>query len=94
MSDTETIEYEKKESERHDDFPSIGMELFKKIHIKTAILLFIASVIIFSDFFVANVIPKSMVNIDMPDNKGTLLQLLLLTLTYIVIDLLVQGKVL
>ena len=93
--DSETIDTSAIGEKSNDDFPSIGMELFKKINVKVAVLLFVASIIIFSDYFVANAMPKKFINDgNMPDTKGTLLQLVLLTFSYIILDLLVQGKVL
>jgi hypothetical protein len=90
--DTETIT--KKEKSDNDDFPSIGMDIFNKINFKIAILLFIVGGIIFSDIFIENMLPKNLVDVGTPNSKGTLIQLLLLSFAYIVIDLLVRGKVL
>ncbi len=68
--------------------------LIKKVNYKTAILIFLIGILIFSDIFTNNVL----INIDGAtydgekiSSKGTTIQLMILSLCYIVIDLLRQG---
>jgi hypothetical protein len=92
MKDTETLG--SKKDLRHD-MPQILASLIKKINWKVALFLIIFSVLIFSDIFIENVL--SMMNDTLyggiPNTKGTVVQILTLTVLYILIDLLVQGGV-
>ena len=102
MSDTETLtpvsekssKIQKKEAK--SDFPSMCIDLCKKINFKTAIFLFIVGTIIFSDVFIENCLTKSEYTdgAGMPTSQGTFIQMLTLILTFLMIDLLVQGKIL
>lgn len=97
-SDSETLieskNVEKHNEEVHGDFPSIGVELIKKINFKIAIFLFLIGIFIFSDVFIENFLPKNVVDGYCADSKGTVIQLLIFVLLYIIIDLLVQGNIL
>lgn len=78
-----------------DDFPSMLVNLLTSINIKIAIFIFIIGMIIFSDMFVLNVLSSfkdAVNNIQTPTTNGTVIQLICLTIGYICIDLLVQGK--
>lgn len=77
----------------HDDFPSIFIELIKKINFKVAFFLYFIGVIIFSDVFIENILSKNMINGDCADSKGTMIQLLVLVSAYILIDILVKYQV-
>ena len=83
-----------KTTESHDDFPSMSVDLFRRINFKTAIFLFITGIFIFSDIFIENVLPKKYINADCADTIGTTIQLTMLVLAYLVIDLIVQGGLL
>ena len=97
MSDTETLTDNKKQGNKYNtdevsgDFPSIGIELLKKTNFKIAIFLFLIGLFIFSDVFIENFLPKNNVDGYCADSKGTMIQLLIFVLLYLVIDLLVQG---
>lgn len=77
-----------------DDFVSMGTVLCKKVNIKIAIGLFILGMIIFSDLFISILekISKSYVEGLNTTTKGTVVQLLLLCIGYIIIDLIVQSE--
>ena len=77
-----------------DDFPSIFMDITKKINFKLAFLLYIAGLIIFSDIFIENVLTSSMVDGICTNTKGTMMQLLLLVISYIILDLSIQTHLL
>jgi hypothetical protein len=83
------------EKER-DDFPSLGIDLLKKINFKVAIFLFAISFLLNSDIFIEKVLTKfkNAVNGDLPTSKGIVIQLVMLTIGYIIIDLFVQSGVL
>ena len=80
--------------EKNSDFPSIGIDLIKKINFKTAIFLFIIGIFIFSDTFIENILPSKFVYAGCTNSKGTVAQMLLLVFAYIVIDLMVSSKIL
>jgi hypothetical protein len=88
----------KVDEETGDDFPSMFVDIFKKINFKIAFFLFIVGIFIFSDIFIENIIkpwsPDSVDGSDVPTSKGVFIQLIFLTLGYIGLDLLVQGGVL
>ena len=98
MDDTETLNSNKKQKgnkyntdDVSGDFPSIGIDLLKKTNFKIAIFLFLIGIFIFSDIFIENFLPKNNVDGYCADSKGTMIQLLVFVLLYLVIDLLVQG---
>jgi hypothetical protein len=80
--------------EKNSDFPSIVVDLIKKINFKTAIFLFIIGIFIFSDTFIENVLPSKFVYAGCTNSKGTVIQMLLLVFSYIFIDLMVSNKML
>lgn len=92
--DTEILSNCEKTNDGLDDFPRIGIDLIKKISFKTSIFLFLAGLFIFSDMFIENFLPKTMVDGLCADSKGTSIQLLVLVIVYILIDLLVRGGIL
>jgi len=95
--DSETLDtpsYSEVEKEPDNDFPGMSVDLVKKINFKVAFFLLLIGMFIFSDIFMNNVLPESMHEGGMPTSKGTMVQLMLLVMGYIVIDLLVQGEIL
>ena len=104
MSDTETLTNDKKYKtsqekckydEGNSDFPSMGVELFKKINFKVALFMFLIGLIILSDMFIEKFIPiEYQDGTNNPNTKGTFLQLLVMVILYIIVDLLVQGNIL
>lgn len=85
----------KKCSRNREDFISMFSDLFNSINYKVAILLFIIGLFIFSDIFIEVFLVgvSGALNGDETTTKGTMLQLTLLTLGYIVADLLVSGGI-
>lgn len=76
-----------------DDLVSVSGGLLKQINWKTALYLFVIGIIIFSDIFtdhVLNKIPDS-TNDGIPNTKGSMFQLLLLILAFLILDLLVKN---
>jgi hypothetical protein len=73
-----------------DDFISMGSDLFGRINWKIAMFLFVMGVFIMSDVFIDNVLAQGLgYEVDgVPTTKGTLAQLLLISITYIALDLL------
>jgi|SRR6476661_23071 len=78
-----------------EDFISMFYDLMNNVNYKVAILLFFIGIIIFSDTFIEIVLSpiNNAVIGDETTTKGTIIQLLLLTLGYIMIDLMVSGDV-
>lgn len=103
MAEFQTFdEYKKRGSRKkndncdsREDFISMFYDLFNTVNYKVAILLFILGVLIFSDTFIELfLIPIEGAAIgDETTTKGTLIQLTLMTLGYIIIDLLVAGNI-
>lgn len=92
MKDYETFKCRKRSK---DDLMAMFSDLFNSINYKVAFFLFILGIFIFSDLFVDGVLMsfKDAVYTDVPTTKGTTIQLMFLTIGYIVIDLLVSGNV-
>jgi hypothetical protein len=78
------------------DFISMFSDLFNGVNYKVAILLFILGIIIFSDSFIECFLIgfAHSVDGDVPTTKGTMIQLILLTLGYVVVDLMVASNIL
>ena len=77
------------------DFPSMGVDLLKKINFKVAFFMFLIGLFIFSDIFIEKCLPKSSLDSTNSTNSyGTVVQMTILVLAYIVIDLLSQSGVL
>lgn len=103
MSDFETFTKTKKtnnikRSRKDDksDFISMTAELFDKVNIKISFFLFILGILIFSDTFAEMFlidIPGALDETDCPTSQGTILQLLMLTFGYLIIDLLSKGEI-
>ena len=96
MSDTETLldNNEPKGSSEKSDFPSMGVDLLKRVNIKIAFFLMLIGLFLFSDVFIEKVLPASYQDgANCPNSMGTMMQLLLLVLAYLVIDLLSQGGI-
>ncbi len=76
-----------------DDFPGMITDLIKRTNWKVAFFLFILGVLIFSDVFINLFLIsiKDAVEGDTPTQKGTIIQLVALTIGYVICDLLVQG---
>lgn len=102
MDDFETFKPSKKRKSKkrcsndREDFISMFSDLFHSINYKVAILLFILGILIFSDTFIELFLTPidGAVQGDEATTKGTLIQLIFLTLGYIVADLLVTGEIL
>jgi hypothetical protein len=77
-----------------NDFPSMGVDLLKRINFKVSFFLLLMGMFLFSDLFVDNVLTAKYKDIDTTNTAGTTVQLVVLVLAYIVIDLLVQGGIL
>ncbi len=88
---------DKKKKSKKNDFLSVGIDILGNINYKVAIFLFLVGLIIFSDLFVNKVlnIIDGTVSTDgtSTTTKGTVLQLMLLCILYIVVDLLNTYKI-
>lgn len=78
-----------------DDLGNMFTDFFGKINFKIAIFLFIFGIFIFSDIFIEHVLGKigNATSADATTSKGTMIQLLIMVLFYLVVDLFVQGEV-
>ena len=78
-----------------DDLGNMVTDFFGCINFKIAIFLFVFGVFIFSDLFIENVLCKikEATHADTTTTKGTMVQLLVFILFYLVIDLLSQGQI-
>lgn len=80
---------------RHDDLGGMFSDLFGRINFKIAMFLMIFGIFIFSDLFIENVLSriKDTTSADTTTTKGTMIQLLIIVMFYLVLDLLVQCRV-
>lgn len=79
-----------------NDLTAIMIDLTRRINIKVAIFVFLMGIFIFSDLFIDQVLSRfdSATEGLETTTKGTIIQLIFLTVGYIAFDLLVQGNVL
>lgn len=84
-----------KKSNKTDLMKMTG-NLLSNINYKVAFLLFVVSVVIFSDVFIDNVLHgiDGAIEGDSTTTKGTMVQLIFMIVSYIFIDLIVQYEVL
>ena len=78
-----------------DDLGGMCSDLFGRVNVKIAVFLLIFGIFIFSDLFIENVLSrvKDATDADTTTTKGTMIQLMAVVLFYLIIDLLVQCKV-
>lgn len=83
------------EDTNKSDLMSMSGNLLQRVNIKVAICLLILGMILFSDVFIDGVLNKipGTVHGECTTTKGTMIQLIIFILAYLVIDLLVQSKV-
>lgn len=92
--DSETLDDCVKKDKVEADFPSLTMDLVKKVNFKVSFFLFIMGIFLLSDYFTENCLPKSYSDGTNNTNTwGALAQITILVIFYIVIDLLVQGGI-
>ena len=100
MSDSETLTDDTdvltcKKNTNDSDFPSMGVDLLKKINFKVAFFMFLIGLFIFSDIFIEKCLPASYQDgSNCTNSYGTVAQMTILVLAYVVIDLLNQGGIL
>ncbi len=94
-ADDEIEETPKKKSKKTDLMKMSG-NLLSAINYKVAFLLFVISMIIFSDVFINTVLSefKDTIEGECTTTKGTMLQLMFMIIVYIVLDLVVKYDVL
>lgn len=82
-------------SSKKTDLMKISGGVLSNINYKVGFLLFFIGMLIFSDIFIDNVLPATMHDgAGCPNTVGTVTQLTMLVLIYIVLDLLVKYEVL
>ena len=81
-------------SEKKTDLVTILSNVVTNINYKGAILLFIVGIIIYSDLFIHNVLSKipNASSGDTVYTKGSMIQLIIMILSFIVIDLLTNYQ--
>lgn len=81
-------------SKNKSDFVSLTSRLISNINFKMAIFLFFLGMIIFSDLFIDGFISKidGTVNGECCTTKGSILQLIIFILGYLILDLLIKGE--
>jgi hypothetical protein len=83
----------KKSSE--SDFLSEIIEIFKKVNWKLGLFIFVIGlVLIFNNIFVEKILSnfKGAVNGDSPTTKGTIIQMIFMSLMAIIVDLMIDYK--
>ena len=103
MSDTETLtdvdsvspSTDSENCVKDSDFPSMSVDLIKRVNFKVAFFLLMIGLFIFSDIFIEKFLPMDYQDgTNVPNTSGTTVQLIILVLCYIVLDLLNQGGLL
>lgn len=108
MSDTETLnesKSRKKQKKKHNseddcdelsDFPSMSVDLFKRLNIKVAFFLTLMGIFLFSDIFIEKFLPDKYKDESgtSTNTYGTAVQLIIFILFYIIVDILIQGGIL
>lgn len=94
MSESIDENTKNKSNDEQTDFMSVSGNILTSINYKVTFLLFIVGMLLFSDVFIENVLIKFKDTIDgeCTTSKGTMIQLILLIIAYIVLDLLVKYK--
>jgi hypothetical protein len=91
------VDDEETSSSKHDAFDIFG-SIFSKVHIWTAILLFILYIVINTSFFVDDILkkisPDFVATDGNPTSNGIIVQGVFLSIGYIILDLLVNSGVL
>ena len=94
-SDIEDLDKADEEEDR-GDFPNMTYDLLSKAHIKIAIFIFFIGLFIFSDLFIGqilSIIPNT-TDLNCANTKGTMIQMGVLCMSYLVVDVLTQVEVL
>ena len=108
MSDTETLltdNKSKKKNKKHNkskdcdelsDFPSMSVDLFKRINLKVAFFLTLMGIFLFSDVFIEKFLSNKYKDESgtTANTSGTAVQLTIFIIFYIVVDILIQGGIL
>lgn len=86
----------KKKKSKKTDLMKMTGNLLSNINYKVAFLLFVVSMILFSDVFIEGVLSgfSGAVDGDCTTTKGTMLQLLFMVIAYIILDLIVKYDIL
>lgn len=88
----DTLDEDDESTAKSDDFITMGTDLVKAVNWKIGFWVFMVGLFVMSDLFISAVLPNfpdSSVD-DVPNTKGTMIQLIMLTLAYFVIDLAVR----
>lgn len=90
----ESVKNKNDKDETHTDFMNVSGNILTSINYKVTFLLFVVGMLLFSDVFIENVLIKFNDTVDgeCTTTKGTMIQLILLIISYIVLDLLVKYK--
>jgi hypothetical protein len=91
------MEYESDDEEYNitdkDNLSSMLFDVFKRVNLKMGTFLFFIMMIVLSDFFVNNTLSDNYKYADTPNTKGTLVQIVIITLLYLFLDLMVSFEV-
>ena len=93
--DSETLDGGKRNTlDSGDDMAGMTVSMFGRINFKQAIFIFLMGILIFSNIFIENVLSKfdGAESSGEATTKGTVLQLIVLVLGYLIVDLLIQGS--
>lgn len=85
-----------KSKAKQTDFMKVTGNLLMNINYKVAFLLFVVSMLIFSNVFIDGILRgfDGTVEADCPTTKGTIGQLIVMVLVYIILDLIVKYEIL
>jgi hypothetical protein len=91
------MEYESDDEEYHitdkDNLSSMLLDVFKRVNLKMGVFLFFIMLIVLSDFFVNTTLSEAYKYADTPNTKGTLVQIIIITLLYLFLDLMISFEI-
>jgi hypothetical protein len=79
---------------KKSDFVKISSDTLSCLNIKVAFFLLLVGMVIFSDVFIDNILSKipSTIEGELTTTKGTMIQLMIFIILYLLLDLIVQKK--
>jgi len=91
---SESIDNDDKPMSQKSDFVELTNNIAGEVNVKMGIFLFIIGMFLFSDMFINTVLTKfdNAVAGECTTTKGTIVQLTLFIICYLVLDLLMKGK--
>jgi hypothetical protein len=90
------VNTKQKDTKNKDDLICVGKQLLDLVNVKMCLFLFMLGIILFSDVFINTILINFSDSVDgeCTTTKGTIIQLMLLIVGYVIIDILIKCNVL